>query len=43
MAQLYNVLFFILAGFCPLHNFINATEAAKANIVFIKAAVSYAG
>jgi len=43
MAQLHDALFFIFAGFCPLHNFINTTKTAKANIVIIKAAVSYAG
>jgi len=43
MAHLYDAMFFIFAGFCPVHNLINATKTAKANIVIIKAAVSYAG
>jgi hypothetical protein len=43
MAQLHDALFFGFAGISPMHDFINTTETAKANILVIKAAVSYAG
>jgi len=43
MAQFYDALFFIFAGFYPQHNFLNTTKTAKTNIIVIKAAVSYAG